>query len=81
MRSRITVTASDGDGVRDRQRDHHDEALDLLEVGVGPAHQLAGLRPVVEREVQPLEVGEQPVAQVGLGPARLAEGRGSGAGR
>ena len=53
----------------------HDEVLDLLQVGVGPAHQLAGLGPVVEREVQPLEVGEHPVAQVGLGPAGLAEGQ------
>ena len=29
-------------------------------------HELAGLGLVVEREVQPLEVREQPVAQVGL---------------
>ena len=63
-----------GDDVGDRERDHHDEGLDLLEVGVGPAHQLAGLGAVVEREVEALEVGEEPVAQVGLDPAGLPEG-------
>ena len=62
-----------GDAVGDRERDHHDEGLDLLQVRVGPAHQLAGLGPVVEREVQALEVGEQPLAQIGLDPAGLAE--------
>ena len=62
-----------GDGVGDRERDHHDERLDLLEVGVGPAHQLAGLGLVVEGEVQALEVGEELLAQVGLDPAGLAE--------
>ena len=64
----------DGDGVGDGQRDHDHELLDLLEVGVGPAHQLSGLGLVVEREVEPLEVGEQAVAQVGLDPPGLPEG-------
>jgi hypothetical protein len=63
-----------GHRVGDGQRDHHHEGLDLLEVGVGPAHELAGLRLVVEGEVEALEVGEQPVAQVGLDPAGLTEG-------
>ena len=71
----------DRDQVRDRERDQHDDALDLLQVGVGPAHQLAGLRPVVEGEVQALEVGEQPVAQLGLGPAGLPERASTAGGR
>ena len=62
------------DGVGDRQRDHHDERLDLLEVGVGAAHELTGLRVVVEAEVELLDVREEPVAQVSLDPARLPEG-------
>ncbi len=70
----MTVTSEHGDAVGDRERDHHDERLDLLEVGVGPAHQLTGLGAVVEREVEPLEVGEEALAQVGLDPAGLAEG-------
>ena len=44
------------------------------EVGVGPAHQLTGLGRVVEGEVQPLEVGEDPLPQVGLDPVGDAEG-------
>ncbi len=63
----------DGHHVGDGQRDQHDELLDLLQVGVGPAHELAGLVLVVEREVQPLEVGEQAVPQHELGPPALAE--------
>ena len=47
--------------------------LDLLDVGVGARHELTGLGLVVEREVQALEVREQPVAQVGLDPVRDAE--------
>ena len=61
------------DQVGDRERDQDDEVLDLLQVGVGPAHQLTGLLAVVEREVQALEVGEHPVAEDRLGPAGLAE--------
>ena len=68
-------TAADGDQVGDGERDQHHDVLDLLEVVVGPAHQLAGLLAVVEGEVQALEVGEEPVAQHRLGPAGLAEGR------
>jgi hypothetical protein len=60
--------------VGDRQRDDREEVLELLEVGVGPAHQLAGGGAVVERERQPHQVGEHPVPQVGLRPAGLAEG-------
>ena len=70
----MIVTSEHGDAVGDRERDHHHERLDLLEVGVGPAHQLTGLGAVVEREVEPLEVGEEPLAQVGLDPAGLTEG-------
>ena len=58
---------------RQREQDHH--GLDLLDVGVGPGHQLAGLRFVVESEVQALEMGEEPLAQVRLGAQRDPEGR------
>ena len=81
MTTRITVTASTVTTFEMRERDQHDERLDLLEVGVGPAHQLAGLGLVVEGEVQALEVGEQAVAEVGLDPAGLAGRRSSGAAR
>ena len=74
MLNMIAAAASDGRGVRDRDRDHHDEGLHLLQVGVRPAHQLAGLHIVVEREVQALEVGEDAVTQHRLGPTGLAEG-------
>ena len=51
------------------ERDQHDhDHVDLVDVGVRAGHELAGLGLVVEREVQPLEVGEQPLAQVGLDP-------------
>jgi oligopeptidase B len=62
------------DGVGQRQRDHHEEELDLLQVGVGAAHQLAGGRLVVVPEVQPGEVLEQAATQVGLDPAGHPEG-------
>ncbi len=62
-----------GDEVGHRERDHHHEVHDLLQVGVGPAHQLTGLRVVVVGEVQPLQVGEHAVPQGRLAPARLAE--------
>ena len=44
----------------------------MLDVGVGARHELAGLGLVVEREVQPLEVREQALAQVGLDAERDA---------
>ena len=47
--------------------------LDLLDVGVRPRHELTGLGLVVEREVQALQVREEPLAQVGLGPQRDPE--------
>ena len=67
------------DGVGDRERDHHDEALDLLQVGVGPAHELTGLRLVVVREVQPLQVGEQLAAAGRSRPGRRCRRRRSAA--
>ena len=56
---------------RERQQDH--DLVHLLDVAVGARHQLTGLRVVVEREVQPLEMREQPLAQVSLGAIRDAE--------
>ena len=64
----------DGDRVGERERDHHEELLDLVEVRVGAAHEVPGLRLVVVGEVQPLEVREQPVAQRRLRPSRDPEG-------
>ena len=58
---------------RDRERDEDHDLVDLLDVAVRARHELAGLGLVVEREVQSLEVREQPLAQVGLGPVRDAE--------
>ena len=55
---------------RDGQRDEDHDGLHLLDIGVGARHELAGLGLVVEREVQPLKVREQPVAEIGLGPQR-----------
>ena len=55
--------------------------VDLLDVGVRVRHQLTGLRVVVEREVQTLQVRDEPHAQVGLdadtrgGTRRTAAGR------
>jgi hypothetical protein len=66
---------SNGGEVGDGERNQHDRVLDLLQVVVGPAHELAGLLAVVEGEVEPLQVGEEPVAQHGLGLAGLPEGR------
>ena len=60
--------------VRQRERDHHDEGLHLLQVVAGPAHELSGLRPVVEADVERLQVGEEPLAQPTFGQARLPEG-------
>jgi hypothetical protein len=59
--------------VADRQRDQRDQVLDLQQVGVRAAHQLARLHAVVEREVQPLDVREHPHPQVGLGAPPFAE--------
>ncbi len=47
--------------------------MDLLDVGVRVRHQLAGLRMVVKREVQPLQVRDQPHAQVRLDAQRELE--------
>ena len=66
--------ADDQGQVRHRQRDHHDEGLHLLEVVAGPAHELPGLRPVVEADVERLQVREEPLPQPTLGQARLPEG-------
>ncbi len=63
----------DRHAVADGEGDHHHQGLDLLQVGVGPAHELTGLHLVVVGEVQALHVGEQPVAQVGLDGPGLAE--------
>jgi hypothetical protein len=59
--------------IRHRDRDHHHERLDLLEVARRAAHQLAGLGAVVVPDVQRHDVVEQPLAQSGLGPACLSE--------
>jgi hypothetical protein len=59
---------------RDRERDHHDEGLDLQQIAARPAHQLTRLRTVVEADVQPHEVREQLLSQHRLGEAALAEG-------
>ena len=61
------------DRARDRERDQQHDVVDLLDVGVGVGHELAGLRPVVEREVQRLEVRDEPHAQVALDPHREPE--------
>ena len=54
-------------------RDHHDEALDLLQVAGRAAHQLTGLGVVVVADVQPHDVREQLLAQPRLGQPALAE--------
>ena len=66
--SRITATASTVHAFEIVSGIITRNCLHLVEVGVGPAHQLPGLGLVVVGEVQPLEVGEHAVAQVGLGP-------------
>jgi hypothetical protein len=60
--------------VRHRERDHDDEHLHLLQVVAGPAHELAGLRLVVEADVEGLQVGEEPLPEPRLRPTGLAEG-------
>ena len=57
----------------DRQRDQQHDVVDLLDVGVRVRHQLAGLRAVVEREVQTLQVRDETHAQVGLDAVRELE--------
>jgi hypothetical protein len=64
---------NDGDGVGDGEGDEHDELLDLLQVGVGPAHEVAGLHAVVVGEVEALEVGEHLISQARLDDAGFAE--------
>jgi hypothetical protein len=65
--------AGEEEGGGDREGQQDDDEVDLLDVAVRPGHELAGLRAVVEREVELLQVGEQPLAQVGLDPVRDAE--------
>ncbi len=65
--------AGEEEGGGDREGQEDDDEVDLLDVGVGAGHELAGLGAVVEREVELLQVGEQPLAQVGLDPVRDAE--------
>ena len=45
------------------ERDHRDHVLEVLQVGIGSTHQIAGCIGVVEREVQPLDMREDPVTQ------------------
>ena len=59
--------------VRQGDRDHHHEHLDLVEIARRATHQLPGLGPVVVADVQRHDVTEEPFAQPGLGPAGLAE--------
>ena len=58
---------------RDRQRDQQHDQVDLLDVGVRVRHQLAGLRVIVEREVQPLKVRDEPHAEIRLHAEREPE--------
>jgi len=58
---------------RDRQRHEQDHVVDLLDVAVGTRHELPGLRLVVKREVQALEVRDESHADVGLDADREAE--------
>jgi hypothetical protein len=58
---------------RHREREQDDDGVHLLDVGIGPGHELPGLGLVVEREVQPLQVREELLAHVGLDPERHAE--------
>ena len=58
---------------RDRQRDQQHDLVDLLDVGVRVRHQLAGLRVVVEREVQALQVRDEAHAHIGFDAVREPE--------
>ena len=63
------------DGARDRQRHEQHDVVYLLNIGVRVGHQLAGLRLVVEREVQALEVRDELLADVGFDAPRETERR------
>ena len=65
--------ADDHHEVRAGDRDEHEQHLHLLGVGADPRHQLTDLGAVVVAEVQPLQVVEQPAAQLGFGPQRDRE--------
>ena len=58
---------------RDRERDQQHDLLDLLDVGVRVRHQLTGLRVVVEREVQTLQVRDESHAQIRFDAVRETE--------
>ena len=60
--------------VGQRDRDHHDERLQLLQVRRGATHQLAGLHAVVVSDVQTKQMIEDALAQAGLYPTALTEG-------
>ena len=61
-RYRHQADVGHGDG------EHGENQADLGQVGRGPGHQFAGRHPVVETEGQPLDVLEQPVAEIGFRP-------------
>ena len=65
--------AGDEGEVRDRERDHHDERLHLVEVARRAAHQLPCLGAVVVADVQPEDVVEQALAHPRLGQPALTE--------
>ena len=71
--TRITDDRDHLDRARDRQRHEQHDVVDLLDVGVRVRHQLTGLRLVVEREVQALQVRDEPHADVGLDAPREPE--------
>ena len=73
--NRITATGDHLDRARDRERDQQHDVVDLLDVGVRVGHELAGLRAVVEREVQRLEMGDEPHPHVALDAHRETERR------
>ena len=66
--------ADEDERARRGERDEHHDLVDLLDVADRAGHQLSGLGLVVEGEVQPLEVREQALPEVGLRPVRDPEG-------
>ncbi len=62
------------DEVGGADRQHGEDQPHLRQVARGPGHQLAGRHPVVEAEGETLEVFEDTVAKVGLGPVGEREG-------
>jgi|GEM_PF-5129537 len=50
-----------------------DHVLKVLQVGVGPTHEVAGCIGIVKGEMQSLDVSEEPISQAGLDPTRIAE--------